>query len=174
MIAVKHISNRSGWGKEPKLTQPTSEVRKPNLGQIHSIDQNLPLSGFYKSEERQRKGTLSGTGPPKDANLSRHSMSSNVQQLANICFAYLLPRVDLEREPVEYVRQLGLEVLQRSIPLNPAPKKPTEYRMTSSLHSMCPVVGQDAGGRGSTNSGGSRSSSEYSLTRSTATFAADK
>jgi hypothetical protein len=35
---------------------------------------------------------------------------------------------------------------------------------------MPPVVGQDAGGPGSTNSGGSRSSSEYSLTRSTATL----
>ena len=42
--------------------------------------------------------------------------------------------------------------------------------MTRPLHSIRPVVGQDVGGRGSTNSGGSRSSSEYSLTRSTATL----
>ena len=35
---------------------------------------------------------------------------------------------------------------------------------------MSPLDGHDFGGRGSTNSGGSVSSSEYSLTRSSATF----
>jgi hypothetical protein len=35
---------------------------------------------------------------------------------------------------------------------------------------MSPLDGHDFGGRGSTNSGGSVSSSEYSLIRSSATF----
>ena len=90
-------------------------------------------------------------------------------QLVNARVAHLLPRVDLEREAVEYIWQLGLEILQRSTQLIQH-KGLTEYRMTRSLQSMRPVAGQDAGGRGSTNSGGSRSSSEYSLTRSTATL----
>lgn len=45
----------------------------------------------------------------------------------------------------------------------------TAYRMTRSSHWITPLVGHDAGGRGSRNSGGSRGSSENSLTRSTAT-----
>jgi len=53
-----------------KLTQSTSKVRQANLGQIHSIDQYLPLSGLHETEERQRKGALSGTGPSEDPELS--------------------------------------------------------------------------------------------------------
>ena len=45
----------------------------------------------------------------------------------------------------------------------------TAYRMTRSSHLIAPSEGHDAGGRGSMNSGGSRGSSENSLTRSTAT-----
>ena len=67
---MKAISGRSMRGKGSKLTQSTSKVRQANPGQIHSIDHNLPLGGLHESEERQREGTLSGTRPPKDANLS--------------------------------------------------------------------------------------------------------
>ena len=45
----------------------------------------------------------------------------------------------------------------------------TAYLITRFSHSISPLDGHDAGGRGSTNSGGSTSRSEYSFTRSSAT-----
>lgn len=60
-------------GLASELTQSATEVREANLRQIHSIDQNLPFSSLHKSEERQCKGTLPGTGPSKNTNLWCHS-----------------------------------------------------------------------------------------------------
>ena len=169
---MKLISRRSGRGKEPKLTQSTSKVSKTNRGQIHPIDQNLPLSGLHESEERQRKSTLSRTGSAEDANLSPCSVSLNDPRACRKAqFTYLLSGVDLERKTMKHVWQLRLEGSSVGAYVEPLRHRElTEYRITRSLHSMRPAVGQDAGGRGSTNSGGSRSNSEYSLTRSTATL----
>jgi len=48
--------------------------------------------------------------------------------------------------------------------------RPTAYRITRFSHWIAPLEGHDVGGLGSTNSGGSLVSSEYSLTRSRATW----
>ena len=45
----------------------------------------------------------------------------------------------------------------------------TAYLITRFSHTISPLDGHDGDGRGSTNSGGSTSRSEYSFTRSSAT-----
>ena len=144
---------------ETELTRDDGElapqIGQANLGNVQAVDEDAPFGRFHEAEERQREGAL-----PR----SRSTQNTD-----------FLTRANLKRQMVQDVWQFRLPNSTRcssgSIPEGKGERAGgrTAYRMTRSSHLIAPVVGHDAGGRGSTNSGGSRGSSENSLTRSTAT-----
>ena len=145
--------------RRTKLTGDDGElapqIGQANLGNVQAVDEDAPFGRFHEAEERQREGAL-----PR----SRSTQNTD-----------FLTRANLKRQMVQDVWQFRLPNSTRcssgSIPEDKGGRAGgrTAYRMTRSSHLIAPVVGHDAGGRGSTNSGGSRGSSENSLTRSTET-----
>jgi hypothetical protein len=94
--------------------------------------------------------------------------------MQNTVERYLFARLDLEGDAMQYVREFGLRCLVSWVTFGRGLWRHTAYLMTKSSHWTCPAEGHEGSGLGSMNSGGSRSSSENSLTRSIATIDCSK